>query len=146
VLAIAAPVSALKINKAQEKAWAETVLRYGDDKPAGSLDGSNANAFLHCYWNALGAKEIGAWEAKLFTDAHEYGAEGNYTWVYYARININMDLYNNSVGISLGANNKNLPDQQIAEEVQKYVNNGWLLRIKVNGVIQTSTILTDADI
>ena len=151
LLAIANPLAALKVDSTRAEAVEEFHSRYGWDTRTDIIDGSNGNAFLHCYWNALLSKEIGAYLAKLFTDAHEYGLANNYTWIddnvgySYAEINVAMDIFNNNVGINLGAYNKNQANWFIAGEVQKYVDNGWLLRIKVNGVIQNSTISTNGN-
>ena len=90
-------------------------------------------------WNALIVKEIGSDWAKLFTDAHEYGIRGN------LGLNAQMDLFNNSVGINLGISNKEQENWYIAGEVQKHVDNGWLLRNKVNGVLQNANIATNGD-
>lgn len=138
LVAIANPSGALAVNKAQETAWEEVESRYGVTFGS-ELDGSNGNAFLHCYWNALITKKIGADWAKLFTDAHEYGIQDN------LGLNAQMDLFNNAVGINLGVYNKKQENWYIAGEVQKYVNNGWLLRNKVNGVVQSTNIVTNGD-
>jgi len=144
VVVLANPTGSLTVNSSRDKAWSQVTSRYREDKE-GDLDGSNANAFLHCYWNALISKRIGADWAQAFTDAHEYGVKNNYTWVYYAVINIRMDLFNNHVGTKIGTDNNKSSDTAIADEVQKYVNNGFLRRIKVNGVIQDSLVLTNSD-
>ncbi|MBP3361308.1 MAG: RHS repeat-associated core domain-containing protein, partial [Clostridia bacterium] len=139
IVAIANPLGALNVDNAQEIAWTEVQSRYGADIPPGSLDGSNANAFLHCYWNALITKKIGSYWAKLFTDAHEYGINNN------LGLNAQMDLFNNSVGIYIGENIENKDNAHIANTVQNYVNYGWLLRNKVNGVVQNINIPTNSD-
>lgn len=130
---------------AQEVAWEEVYLRYGGVNDSAFLDGSNANAFLHCYWSALISKKIGAEWATIFTNAHEYGVKNNFSWSDYAISNIKMDLYNNDVGVRIGTYNKNKGNSFIAEQVQRYVDNGWLLRIKVKGVTYSSTMVTNGD-
>jgi len=142
LLSIAHPMAAGKIFIYNNIAWLELNNRYDD--PCGEcnyleLDGSNANAFLHCYWNALISNDIGVSLTKLFTDAHEYGKMGNFAPEMLWRTQ--MDLFNNRVGISLGTQKINF----LALEVYKYVDNGWLVRCRVNGQLQNSLVITNSD-
>jgi hypothetical protein len=62
----------------------------------GASSGGCADAARHAYWSAAGALEIGESAMESFLNAHEHsnfnGCEDN-----------NMDISNNSVGLSLGA-------------------------------------------
>ena len=59
-------------------------------------DNGDANAFRHCFWNALMAFRIGSYRAKLFADAHEWHSG-------VSSRSDNMDFHNNRVGRRLGS-------------------------------------------
>lgn len=86
------PVNAYKISECKNKAVAETRKRFGHN---GRNDRSDA--FRHCFWSALLAREIGYQQALEFTTLHE-SQPGN---ELKEKI---MDLHNNSVGADIGRN------------------------------------------
>jgi len=62
-------------------------------------DDTPGNAFKHAYWNALMVEAFGEKVAKLFADAHEFGAEENLNKSNHN--SMYMDLHNNALGRSL---------------------------------------------
>jgi hypothetical protein len=82
----------------KEKAIAETLRRF-DVLPYNN----SADAFRHCYWSSLLARDIEPENAQEFTDAHE--AFWNNPELEKA-----MDLQNNAVGIDIGRANPNATD------------------------------------
>ncbi len=89
------------------------------------------DAFRHAYWSARLAQEYGPDWARAFTTAHE-GLPGNFA------NREAMDLYNNSIGIQIGAANPNATPQQLADLVQKAVTDGKTVVMQSNGDLQWS--------
>ena len=85
------PQHAKIIKDSQSKAFNETQKRFGRN---GRNDKSDA--FRHCYWSALLARDIGYFNALKFTNAHE-DYEGNPSDEKL------MDLHNNSIGLKIGS-------------------------------------------
>ncbi len=87
---ISHPHHILAIKKSKEKAFAETIQYFG-------VNGRNdkSDAFRHCFWSAILARELGYHNALQFTNAHESDPR-----------NLSdekaMDLHNNSTGLSIG--------------------------------------------
>jgi hypothetical protein len=89
------------------------------------------DAFRHAYGSAMMAQKFGAqWTAK-FTSAHE-GIPNN------PANREAMDLYNNSIGIKIGAANPNASPKQLANLVEQAVNQGKTIVIDRNGTIEWS--------
>lgn len=86
------PWNAAQIAWDKEKAFDETVRRFARN---GHNDASDA--FRHCFWSALLARDIGEADAKVFTDLHESSPMNPV-------LEKSMDLHNNRVGISIGKN------------------------------------------
>lgn len=85
-----------------------------------SLVNGNGDAFRHGLWTALMAsdKNIGADFAKKWSDAHEYGAsEQN-------KMELDMDIYNNAIGIQIGTQNPSKTTAQLITIVQQSVRQG----------------------
>lgn len=103
------------IQSNAEKALAEARRQY----PNGGQHNGTADAFRHCYWSALLARDIGADNAKAFTDAHE-DYEGNPAGEKA------MDLHNNAAGIAIGRAHPNATDQELIGQCINAVNDGRL--------------------
>lgn len=86
---------------------------------SGGQHNGPADAFRHCYWSALLARDIGADNAKSFTDAHE--AYGDNPPGEKA-----MDLHNNGVGISIGRDNPGASDTALIGACINAMNEGRL--------------------
>jgi hypothetical protein len=89
------------------------------------------DAFRHAYGSALMAQKFGAQWAKEFTTAHE-GTPNN------PAHREAMDLYNNSIGIKIGAANPNASPKQLANLVEQAVNQGKTVVIDNDGRIEWS--------
>lgn len=84
------PHHAFAIQEAREEAYEETQRRFGRN---GHNDKSDA--FRHCYWSALLARELGFHNALKFTTAHE-GLPTN------PPEEKSMDCHNNRIGLNIG--------------------------------------------
>lgn len=84
------PHHAFAINSSKEAAFRETKMRFG-------FNGRNdkSDAFRHCFWSAILAREIGYSGALQFTTAHESSSLN-------PKDEKEMDLHNNGVGLSIG--------------------------------------------
>ena len=84
------PRNAFAIRSAKELAFEETKKRFG-------FNGRNdrSDAFRHCFWSAVLARDIGYSGAFQFTTAHESSPLN-------PKDEKEMDLHNNQVGLSLG--------------------------------------------
>lgn len=122
-------------------AFSEGVERFPDNPlPAGipaSREGEwqgndgHRDAFRHAYWNALMTQKYGEPWATAFGTAHE-GVPGN------TANREAMDLYNNAVGRSIGASNKNASPEELADLVEKSLNHGKLVVIDAGGNLEWS--------
>ncbi len=83
-------IKAALVKMSKDTAFNEAVRRFG-------YQGHNdkCDAFRHCFWSAVLARDIGSFWAKLFTDAHET-KEGQ------PPEEKEMDLHNNAVGLKIG--------------------------------------------
>jgi hypothetical protein len=105
-------ISTIKENA--DKALAEARRQF-----RGGQHNGPADAFRHCYWSALLARDIGPDNAKTFTDAHEaYGANPAGEKA--------MDLHNNAAGIAIGRANPNATDAVLVGQCLLAVNDGRL--------------------
>lgn len=85
------PWHAFSIKSATTKALNESRLRFG----SGSLHNGAGDAFRHCFWSAILARDIGAELALTFTSAHEQR-------MGLPPDEVEMDLFNNRIGIEIG--------------------------------------------
>lgn len=115
------PHHAFAIKESKEKAFAETIKYFG-------INGRNdkSDAFRHCFWSAILARELGYQNALQFTNAHESDPRN-------LPDEKAMDLQNNSIGLSIGrigGNNNHLSGRCMAALL-----NGKLKVIKKVGVL-----------
>ncbi len=84
------PHHAFKIKTSKFLALSETKKRFG-------LNGQNdkSDAFRHCFWSAVLARDLGYSDALIFTTAHESNPKNPMK----AKA---MDLHNNKVGLQIG--------------------------------------------
>ena len=84
------PAAALIIKNSKDAAFAETTGRFG-------YNGHNdrSDAFRHCFWSSMLARDLGYFGAKAFTDAHESNPAN-------PAGEKAMDLHNNGVGLKIG--------------------------------------------
>jgi hypothetical protein len=89
------------------------------------------DAFRHAYWSARLTQEYGTDWARAFTTAHE-GLPGN------VANREAMDLYNNSVGIEIGAANRNATPKELAQLIEQAVSQGKTVVMQSDGKLQWS--------
>lgn len=87
------PDHALTIKSSKDRAFNETKKRFGTN---GHNDASDA--FRHCFWSAMLSRDLGYYNAKEFTTAHE-------DWPGNPPGEQRMDLHNNGVGLQIGRKN-----------------------------------------
>jgi len=81
----------LTIKEDADKASAEAYRRFRGP----GLHNGNGDAFRHCFWSALLARDIGKPNAQAFTTAHEAYSDN-------PAGERAMDLHNNAAGIKIG--------------------------------------------
>lgn len=84
------------------------------------------DAFRHAYWNARLTQEFGADWTRAYTTAHE-GIPGN------PANREAMDLYNNSIGIQIGAANPKATPDELAKLIQEAVTDGKMVVMNSRG-------------
>lgn len=108
------------IKEDADKALAEARRRFSTGQHNGPAD-----AFRHCYWSSMLARDIGPENAKSFTDAHEAYSDN-------PPDEKAMDLHNNSVGIGIGKANPTDSDQMLADRCQQALTDGKLITTPVS--------------
>lgn len=97
------PLAAIDFNSNATTALDEAKKRFS---PA-TLHNGSGDAFRHCFWSAMNARDQGKDIAKMFGDAHE-DFDGN------PPSEKAMDLHNNDVGYGIGANAPCASDRHLA--------------------------------
>lgn len=132
------PWAAFITHKIADSVKAEAQRRLKDADFDGDLNGGMVDAFKHTLWMALTAQKIGYDKAIKLGQAHE---DGNYL-EYEAdptrkktpqdSIASRMDMLNNIVGASIGANNPDATYDSIVAIVRRHVIEGkcWKIRKK----------------
>lgn len=125
----------------KDRAFSESEKRFPNNPLPDNIPESRArewqgndghrDAFRHAYWNALLTQQYGEQWTKAFATAHE-GFPKNFA------NREAMDLYNNEVGRSIGANNKNATPEQLANLVEQSLNQGKLVVVDRNGSLEWS--------
>jgi hypothetical protein len=100
----------------KDRAERETTLQFG-----GNHGNDQSDAFRHCFWSALLAKELGEREALLITTNHEMG-------LHPILAERSMDLHNNKVGVGIGKNGG--ADFQLVIDCLAALRNGDLVVIR----------------
>jgi hypothetical protein len=90
----------------------------------------HADAFRHAYWNALMTKQFGKDFTERFTSAHE-GVEN-------PADREAMDLYNNEVGRRIAEQNPDASDGELADLVQRAIQDGEMVVIDRDGELAWS--------
>ncbi|HEA20070.1 MAG TPA: hypothetical protein ENH87_04055 [Pricia antarctica] len=109
------PIDAYNIFKNRPIAEQATRMKFGRN---GLNDKSDA--FRHAYFNALNARSVGKYDAKLFSDAHESEVPNQLLKEK------EMDLFNNNVGHSFATGFPNISNPNLANEVYKKITDGSL--------------------
>ena len=111
------PMDAPLIWQAREFALAETIRLFGRN---GRNDRSDA--FRHCLWSAILARDIGSFHALRFSTAHELLATN-------PAAERTMDLHNNAIGLRIGASKAS--NARISQQCMAALNTGELKILKV---------------
>lgn len=131
------PFEAYAIFKNRTVAEVATVSKFNRN---GLNDKSDA--FRHAYFNALNARKVGKFYAKLFSDAHESNTP--VAWLKEKE----MDLFNNNVGHSFATGFSNISHADLVNKVYVKVTDGSLryltpINLKDPNFIQTHGITTN---
>lgn len=130
-----------QMSDIKDRAFSEGVRRFPDNPVPAGIPADRArewqgndghrDAFRHAYWNALMTQQFGENWTRAFATAHE-GGPGN------PANREAMDLYNNEVGRSIGAANRNATPDQLANLVEQALNQGKLTVIDSAGNLEWS--------
>ena len=104
------------INQNADNALAETRKRFLNKR----LHNDEGDAFRHCYWSSLLARDIGYTKAKEFLDAHESPCDNPLS----EKI---MDLTNNEIGLRIGVSLKGHADPVLSNACFSALNSGKLV-------------------
>ncbi len=113
-------IPALIIFSNKSNAEYMTNIRY----PNSNKHNDKADAFRHAYFNAINVRHIHPDIVQAFGDAHE-----TETPIEFA-LEVQMDLFNNSIGKELGNWNHSKSDIEIADLIQVVSNQGGLKYLK----------------
>ncbi|MBL8951893.1 MAG: hypothetical protein JNK82_14010 [Myxococcaceae bacterium] len=90
--------------------------------PAQGVSNGHADAFRHAYANALLTQERGEEWTAAFTTAHEQNPDSS-------PLSVAMDLHNNEVGRRIARENPDASPEEMADLIQKAVENGEMVVI-----------------
>lgn len=115
------PLAAADFNSNASTALEEAKKRFA----LPSLHNGSGDAFRHCFWSAMNARDQGKELAKQFGDAHE-------DFVGNPPNEKTMDLHNNNVGYEIGSKAGNASDRHLAVMCVQ----AWAAKklIQINGV------------
>ena len=101
-------------------------------------NGGQVDAFRHAYWMAVIAEEIGRCRARKLGIAHERGNKRDFQksrleeGTLPDEASIEMDLFNNNIGIDIQKQNKEVDDKQLQDLIKEAVLSGRMRVIKKN--------------
>jgi hypothetical protein len=116
------PFAAVAFNSNAETALAEARRRFGPS----TLHNGSGDAFRHCFWSAMNARDEGAELARRFGEAHE-------DWAGNPAAEKTMDLHNNGVGFDIGGPAIGASDRHLAVLCVQAWANRRLLQIDAPG-------------
>ena len=114
---------AISFMRQADQAKQETRNRFSDTR-----DGTQANAFLHAYWNAL-MGQLTSYSNQTDLAVQYANAHENYPRNVYDTFGDRFrdaDLYNNNVGRQIGINNPAATSQDLANLAMQALNSGQL--------------------
>jgi hypothetical protein len=97
------PIAAISFNSNASTALEEARKRFGPT----TLHNGSGDAFRHCFWSAMNARDQGADLARGFGNAHE-------DWIGNPPAEKAMDLHNNGVGYGIGTTYIGASDRALA--------------------------------
>lgn len=116
------PLTTIDFNANANTALAEAQKRFA----VASLRNGSGDAFRHCFWSAMNARDHGGKLAKQFGDAHE-AAPGN------PADEKKMDLFNNGIGFALGRNAAGASNEHLAVLCVEAWAGGKLIQMNMAG-------------
>ncbi len=128
--AIFHPIAAIQVKHIYKKNY-PIYLQVKQEKIIDTIEnGGKLDAFRHCFFMACFAQKIKSKKLKSLSIAHEKDD----LYIYRKKkkheyndipdsASIEMDLYNNTIGIELGKKYKNLSTNQLKDTVIKYIRN-----------------------
>jgi len=116
------PLAAISFNGNAGTALAEAQKRFGPS----TLHNGSGDAFRHCFWSAMNARDEGENTAREFGIAHE-------EWVGNPAAEKKMDLHNNEVGFAMGGKLPGVSDRHLAVLCAQAWANGKLVQINAKG-------------
>lgn len=129
--AIKHPFLIIPAKKATLEARKKSRELLTDPRLDGNPDGGKVDAFRHAYWMALLLKKMKSKKALQLGNAHEKKNYKNFLKkkadeenVVQDSVATSMDLYNNSVGISIGQEHKHLNNDSLAELIISFIREG----------------------
>jgi len=125
------PIAAADFNSNSSTALSEARKRFS----AATLHNGSGDAFRHCFWSAMNARDQGKELAKNFGDAHE-DFDGNPT------NEKTMDLHNNGVGYEIGSQSPGAPDRHLIIMCTQAWAAGKL--VQINGVNSSDLIYSNS--
>jgi hypothetical protein len=120
------PFDLQALVNSRDDAIAEANKRFPSQAPAPARNDDHNDAFRHAYWNALMTRRIGEDFAHDYGYAHER-VEGN------TANREAMDLYNNTVGQRIAANNPSASEEELADLVESAIRNGEMVVLDRKG-------------
>jgi uncharacterized protein YukE len=120
------PFGLQALVSARDDARAEANNRFPSQAPPPEGNDDHNDAFRHAYWNALMTRNIGE------DFAHDYGYA-------HERVPLNppnreaMDLYNNTVGQRIAADNPFASEEELADLVESAIRNGEMVVLDREG-------------
>lgn len=131
------PIAAFRTHKLAEKAQAAAQEIKSDPDMDNDLNGGMADAFKHTLWMALTAQKIGHDKAVSLGIAHEEGNRMEFennpnrdNGLIQDKIMSEMDLFNNEIGATLGAENSKVSFDVLEFLVKDAVIKGRCRKIK----------------
>lgn len=132
------PFVAKKALKITTEARSITKKVLNDTILKGTGNGLQVDAFRHTYWMARLAQEINWRKARRLGITHEKGNKRDYKKHRYEdgaipdKISSDMDLFNNSVGIKIGKENRKISQEELKEIVIQVILQGKCKVIKMD--------------
>lgn len=100
----------------------------------------NGDAYRHAYWSALMTKHTTKTFAQQAGYAHEGYAVGSYNSI--KDLDVKMDISNNTKGRTDASNNKSYSDSQLANYIEKSVDNGKKVRIRAHTTSSSGQLIS----
>jgi hypothetical protein len=116
------PLAAISFNSNANTALEEARKRFGPS----TLHNGSGDAFRHCFWSAMNARDEGTSTARAFGEAHE-------DWVGNPAGEKKMDLHNNEVGFGIGGTLPGVSDRYLAVMCVEAWANGKLVQLDPKG-------------